>query len=219
MPFTIHPVTLDDTEPNFIVAEKAFHAHNRLLYTGLLSPASRTIIINDRKSSWPPPANVKDFKVVNDAGELIASSRWEIHETDEDLTQSIADTVAARLKHDIPEMRKDLARELYTIFAEARREVLGIRDPESGEVTRLQRRVELVGLFVHPQYQRRGIAARLLRWGIEEAERLGLPLYLEATEEGRPVYERFGFETRKVMPFYGGEYGVDVRVEYAVRIW
>ena len=34
----------------------------------------------------------------------------------------------------------------------------------------------------------------LVRWGMEQAEREGVPAYLEAGVLGRPVYERFGFE-------------------------
>ena len=33
----------------------------------------------------------------------------------------------------------------------------------------------------------------LLQWGLAEADRLGLPAYLESTAEGRPLYERFGW--------------------------
>lgn len=33
----------------------------------------------------------------------------------------------------------------------------------------------------------------LIRWGIEQAERDGVPVYLEAGIMGKPVYERFGF--------------------------
>ncbi|POR36994.1 Uncharacterized protein TPAR_02807 [Tolypocladium paradoxum] len=33
----------------------------------------------------------------------------------------------------------------------------------------------------------------LLEWGVAEADRLRLPSYLEATEQGRPLYERHGF--------------------------
>ncbi|KAL2852065.1 hypothetical protein BJY01DRAFT_100466 [Aspergillus pseudoustus] len=218
MPFQIGPLTLADTEANFIVAEKAFHAHNRLLYTGLLSPSSRAIVVKEREESWPGPDNVKNFKVVNDAGELIASSRWAIHEEDEEITQSVEEAVEARLKQDLPELRKDVARALYTLFAAGKREIIGIRSSESGEITKLQRRVELIAIYVHPDYQRRGIASNLLKWGFEESERLQLPIYLEATEEGRPVYERLGFETLEAQPFDARPFGLQEKVEYAFMI-
>lgn len=35
----------------------------------------------------------------------------------------------------------------------------------------------------------------LLKWGAEEADRLGLESYLEASPEGKPLYEKSGFTT------------------------
>lgn len=35
----------------------------------------------------------------------------------------------------------------------------------------------------------------LLKWGAEEADRLGLESYLEASPEGKPLYEKTGFIT------------------------
>ncbi|KAK7756927.1 hypothetical protein SLS62_000943 [Diatrype stigma] len=61
---------------------------------------------------------------------------------------------------------------------------------------------------VHPAYQRRGIASRLVRWGLEEARRRGSGSALEAITEasvmGRSVYERLGFR-----PVAEIEYEVD----------
>ena len=33
-----------------------------------------------------------------------------------------------------------------------------------------------------------------MRWGLEQADRLGLEAFVEATKEGKPCYEVFGFE-------------------------
>lgn len=35
----------------------------------------------------------------------------------------------------------------------------------------------------------------LLNWGLEMADREGLAAYLEATSDGKPLYERHGFVT------------------------
>ncbi|KND88594.1 hypothetical protein TOPH_06744 [Tolypocladium ophioglossoides CBS 100239] len=53
--------------------------------------------------------------------------------------------------------------------------------------------VYLKQLHTDPAHQRRGAGSMLLKWGVAEADRLGLPTYLEATEEGRPLYEKHGF--------------------------
>lgn len=61
---------------------------------------------------------------------------------------------------------------------------------------------------VDPAFQRRGIAAKLVQWGLDEAERRG---GLEATTEGsvmgRHVYRKLGFQ-----PVAEIDYGVDERL-------
>lgn len=48
---------------------------------------------------------------------------------------------------------------------------------------------------VNPKFQRRGIAGKLVEWGLAEAERRGgLEAVMEASVMGRPVYKRVGFE-------------------------
>ena len=49
-------------------------------------------------------------------------------------------------------------------------------------------------MAVHPRHQRRGIGRLLVQWGIDIAERLDLPIYLEATLEGMRLYEHAGFK-------------------------
>ncbi|KAF2875700.1 hypothetical protein BDV95DRAFT_280268 [Massariosphaeria phaeospora] len=47
---------------------------------------------------------------------------------------------------------------------------------------------------VDPAFQRRGIAGKLVQWGLDEAKRRGgLELTTEASVMGRPVYARLGF--------------------------
>ncbi|KAL4891457.1 acyl-CoA N-acyltransferase [Aspergillus ambiguus] len=50
---------------------------------------------------------------------------------------------------------------------------------------------------VHPEYQGRGVGKKLMQWGLDVAEQLKVPIYLESTHEGRPLYERLGFTTLK----------------------
>jgi putative acetyltransferase len=51
-------------------------------------------------------------------------------------------------------------------------------------------------LFVHPNYQRRGVANALLRFLESDARRRGMPrLYTEASITARPVFERSGFQS------------------------
>lgn len=49
-------------------------------------------------------------------------------------------------------------------------------------------------LFTHPDYRRAGVGSLIINWGLEQADRLGLECFVEATKEGKPCYERFGFK-------------------------
>ncbi|KAL4951648.1 acyl-CoA N-acyltransferase [Aspergillus filifer] len=48
-------------------------------------------------------------------------------------------------------------------------------------------------IATHPKYQGRGVGKALLAWGIERAGKEGKRIYLEATEEGYPVYVKNGW--------------------------
>lgn len=61
---------------------------------------------------------------------------------------------------------------------------------------------------VHPDFQRRGIATKLVQWGLDEAKRRGgLVSCMEASPMGRPVYAKLGFKEE------GGE--IDYKVDGA----
>jgi len=66
----------------------------------------------------------------------------------------------------------------------------------------------LGALAVHPDYQRRGIASMLLKWGLDAADRDGLPLYLEASQPGKPLYLRHGFFEVASATFFDGTYTI-----------
>ncbi|RHZ59241.1 uncharacterized protein CDV56_101179 [Aspergillus thermomutatus] len=48
-------------------------------------------------------------------------------------------------------------------------------------------------LVVHPKYQGRGLGRKLLKVGVEEAQRLRLPAWLEASPAGYTLYKTCGF--------------------------
>lgn len=64
---------------------------------------------------------------------------------------------------------------------------------------------------VHPDYQGRGIAKKLVQWGVDEAQRRGgLECTTEASVMGRRVYEKLGFAM-------GPEIVYEVDAEFADR--
>lgn len=52
----------------------------------------------------------------------------------------------------------------------------------------------IMNMYVRPEYRRRGIATRMLAMLTRDARRRGVSqISLEATDAGRPLYEKFGF--------------------------
>ena len=52
----------------------------------------------------------------------------------------------------------------------------------------------IMNMYVRPEYRRRGIAARMLDLLVADARARGIGLIsLEATDAGRPLYEKYGF--------------------------
>jgi len=60
--------------------------------------------------------------------------------------------------------------------------------------------------FTHPKHRRRGVGRLLMEWGIEKADELGLPSYIEATDIGLRLYESCGFKVE-------GDIDLDATVE------
>jgi GNAT superfamily N-acetyltransferase len=59
-----------------------------------------------------------------------------------------------------------------------------------------------------PEYRRQGLARRLIEDAITAAERMGIrTLKLDATDEGRPLYESLGFVAEQVVERWGTDAG------------
>lgn len=62
-------------------------------------------------------------------------------------------------------------------------------------------------LSVRPEFARRGVGAMALQWGIEKADELGLPIWLEGSPQGVGLYKKFGFEALDTIPWDARDYG------------
>jgi GNAT superfamily N-acetyltransferase len=66
-------------------------------------------------------------------------------------------------------------------------------------------------LYIDSRYQRRGLGGVLVKWGIDEANRRGLPTYIEGTSKGYGLYVKHGMrEVHRIetdLSQYGGEPG------------
>lgn len=54
-------------------------------------------------------------------------------------------------------------------------------------------------LHTDPKHQRRGAASLLLQSMVDEADKLGLPVLLESSEEGHKLYQKYGFKDVEVL--------------------
>lgn len=46
---------------------------------------------------------------------------------------------------------------------------------------------------VHPSHRHRGVGSLLMTWGIKVAQESNLESFIEASESGRMLYEKFGY--------------------------
>lgn len=56
-------------------------------------------------------------------------------------------------------------------------------------------------LVTDPEHERRGAGSELAKWGCEQADRLGVEAYIEASMTGTPMYARLGFEIVRTVTF------------------
>ncbi len=49
-------------------------------------------------------------------------------------------------------------------------------------------------LVVHPSHQGRGIGRRMLEWGLEQADQLGVRAWIDASPAGLGLYKKLGWE-------------------------
>lgn len=56
------------------------------------------------------------------------------------------------------------------------------------------------------QYQGKGAGGMMMKWGVEKAHEDSVECYLDATPEGQPMYEKFGFRNVKTFSFFNNIY-------------
>ncbi|KAJ5698695.1 hypothetical protein N7462_000700 [Penicillium macrosclerotiorum] len=81
----------------------------------------------------------------------------------------------------------------------------GRMDRDHGELMKDRPHYYLEMLAVHPSYQGRGLASKLLKWGLSRADEEGVEVYLSSSPDGKPLYEKYGFQLQdgSFSPFPG----------------
>lgn len=79
-----------------------------------------------------------------------------------------------------------------------------------GEIMEGRRHWYLELLATKPEWQGKGAGGKLLRWGLRKADEEGTETYLEASPDGKPIYEHLGFREvdRLIVPLEGTGEGV-----------
>ncbi|KAF5676112.1 GNAT family acetyltransferase acetyltransferase [Fusarium heterosporum] len=116
-------------------------------------------------------------KVVNDDGKIVGGCLWKICPTNP--FESVEDHSCAYWQPE-GERREYISQALKQFDA-----------PRARMGTRPQVYVNIV--FTHPEYRRQGVANEIMNWSKKKADEMGVELWLDATEQGMPVYEKHGF--------------------------
>ncbi len=70
-------------------------------------------------------------------------------------------------------------------------------------------------LATRPGEQGKGAAGKLLKWGLQKADEDGTEAYLEASPDGKPIYEHYGFEeVERLVVSLEGKEGVNDEKEF-----
>jgi len=65
-----------------------------------------------------------------------------------------------------------------------------------------------------------GAASLLIEWGGDQARKDGIPAYTEASAQGKPVYEKCGFQqVGDLVPWDCKPYGVDAVFNITKMAW
>jgi ribosomal protein S18 acetylase RimI-like enzyme len=62
-------------------------------------------------------------------------------------------------------------------------------------ISNADRRADLDMLGTRPEFNGRGLASKLLQWGLSRADEEKVMVFLVSTPQGKRLYERYGFET------------------------
>lgn len=151
--------------------------------------------------------HVHHMKVVNhnNEGKVLAYAKWEIYPNGRpDLDKLARPMSGADKRVD----KYGALREAANNYFSTRNGAMG-RHPhirsyyatiEHGEAIRLMRTV-LALLVTSPTHQCRGAGSALVSWGVERSRALQLPLYTQASEQGRRLYLRHGFMATDTIDF------------------
>jgi GNAT superfamily N-acetyltransferase len=216
MPLEIHPCDERDLAEFQRIQVAAFYSGGQAMTT-LLKPSPLPAdytekSINKHLKSFREDLDVTYLKVVDTdlGGKMIAGAKWRINEKERSEEQ-------VRKTLPVPgadEEGRPAAQDFFRYLARVRWEYMGtkpfccrLREQTLGQIHVLKSTVLHI-LVTDPEHHRRGAGAMLVRWGTARADKAQLPAFLEATQVGRPLYAREGFESKHEEVFDLSKYGL-----------
>ncbi|KAK5753018.1 hypothetical protein LTS12_016894 [Elasticomyces elasticus] len=216
MPLELHPLQEADLAAAVEVMWQSFKPDIMgCIWPHGFTQAARDYTIAKGLESWrKSPEKIKKMKVIDTdlpdddpLGKIVGYSDWYFYpkqRTEEELKEKEGDGGDDDLP---PDCDKEMLREFGGQLDAAKKEYIGGRPY-----------IELHILVTHPKHHRRGVGAMQLRWGFEHAEKLGLPVYLESSPIGRPLYAREGFEALGVLPFDARKFGFEKELQHTLML-
>lgn len=192
MVLEISPLQEDEMPEWQTIATLAFQSGIGHLLTGPTTPENISKHTELALKDFKNPA-CRFLKVTDsETGEMVAGSMWFLYPNG----NSEAELAEILKMPTVEEGYRVDWDPIYRYLKGNRREIMGTRPYYYLNI-----------LCTHPKHHRRGAGAMLIKWGIEEADRLGLECYLEGSKEGRPLYERNGFKVEKEVTFDMADFG------------
>ncbi|RDK38714.1 acyl-CoA N-acyltransferase [Aspergillus phoenicis ATCC 13157] len=171
--FQVLPVTEADLPTMVDLWYDAFgDPINRRLYPD--TPGARAWLEDYHRASLQSP-DQHYLKIVTDTAPtspLVAFVKWDFNTTTPG--------------HHFPPRHVDFDQDFCDTFFggldQARRTIMGARP-----------HYYLDALITHPDYRRQGAASMLIQWGCDRADQDGIPIWVDSSQEGAQIYQRFGF--------------------------
>jgi len=179
--FTVQHLTSKDDLPGYMaVAGKAFRGWRPM---SLMNPPSSTISAEESRAfaleifseTWSSDPTAHFLVAKLPSGEIIGGAKWNFFLTPEPQfpwPKRYGPTANA-------EMEKWYFEQL---------------DKKRNEAMKGKKHVLMATLVVNPEYQRCGVGKALLEWGLKKCDEEGLECWIDATEEGKGLYLKHGWE-------------------------
>ncbi|OCL06694.1 hypothetical protein AOQ84DRAFT_342958 [Glonium stellatum] len=149
-------------------------------------------LIERRRKTVIGQRNVNPIKVTDtDTGKVIAVAEWNYEP---------AKTPEKLEKIDIPDDASPALVAILKTYLGTGNEIMGDKPYWT-----------LGNMVTHPDHRHRGAAGLLVQWGIDIIDRDGLEAYVDASADGKPLYERFGFEQLREVVYEYSDSDLNVR--------